>query len=333
MIKLSKHINANFWYYKYKEFSENFWIIPCIQKMKNMFLLMLLSDLANILVNMKNWYSRHNRQKWCDWLDEYLRNSYEALPILTKFLINLMINSKLICWISCESFTNVINTYECCCKSFKCLWKPYKWNDYTMCDCQGFLFVTYCQHPPSELLVSNVKLLSFIMPKGQKKGQQWQRQGQGKVWPSSFWTQRLCFRRLSIQWWPDQEDCGLNWQYQNVQSEQGQDQVCQCCQEAQARKRGNQVVGDVKHLVRPLTFPHFSPTLSDCTSSISAPYSVTARPPSKAKKFTVNKPGRHSAKLTNGWNRHLPSTTPVMSRQMAANLYICLMIITNACHQ
>ena len=49
-----------------------------------------------------------------------------------------------------------------------------------MCDCQGFLFVTYCQHPPSELLVSKVKLLSFIMPRGRRKGSSGRGRGKGK---------------------------------------------------------------------------------------------------------------------------------------------------------
>ena len=58
------------------------------------------------------------------------------LAIFLRILVNLLRGLRLgtkqsICRISCESFANVKNTYECPCEHCECLRTPYERNEYT----------------------------------------------------------------------------------------------------------------------------------------------------------------------------------------------------------
>ena len=142
---------------------------------------------------------------------------------------------------------------------------PYEWNDCTACSCQCFLFVTYS--PASIDWTSSIKKSSCYpsLCLGRKKGRWWQRQGQGKVWPSPPKPKTLLLMAQTKG---------------QARLPRLPDSPGQRTQDRSQRDKMSNIQSDPSH------------------SSIPTPRSPTARPPSKANKFTANKPDRRSAKLT-----------------------------------
>ena len=203
----------------------------------------------------------------------YLKIPYAALTCwqISLKILNLRQNCQMI-WLAWKNIekvrpyeclwnSDVTNIYEWHCKSCKCFWPSYEWNEYTTCACQCFFFVPYLA--ASTEGTSSFKMSSCYPSSYPGAEEMVVVERQGKVSPSPSWTQRLCFWWCSIQWWPKQDGGSLKRPVRKKAKV-----ICQGCQEAQAREHRNLAAGwDVRHSIRPLSFPHSSPVLSDCTSS------------------------------------------------------------------